>query len=142
MYKEKYGYCEYIYLSIPWHTFNEQAKTPCALGTGMNCLQIFVIARLDRAIQRIELDSPVKPENDSIELNKCMNNVCIFRVKRETKVPLVQALCQKQSNSNVATVLATLQSPSFSSCCCTSFYPPRSAFPEPRRSFYTLNIRC
>jgi len=33
----------------------------------MNCLQIFVIARLDRAIQRIELDSPVKPENDSIE---------------------------------------------------------------------------
>jgi len=46
---------------------NEQARTPCALGTGMNCLQIFVIARLDRAIQRIELDSPVKPENDSIE---------------------------------------------------------------------------
>ena len=33
----------------------------------MNCLQIFVIARLDRGIQKIELDSPVKPENDSIE---------------------------------------------------------------------------
>jgi hypothetical protein len=34
----------------------------------MNCMLIFVIARLDRAIQRKELDAPVKPENDSTDL--------------------------------------------------------------------------
>ena len=35
----------------------------------MNCFLIFVIARLDRAIQRKNMDSPVKPENDSIEFD-------------------------------------------------------------------------
>jgi hypothetical protein len=34
---------------------------------GIYCFLICFIARLDRAIQRKELDSPVKPENDSIE---------------------------------------------------------------------------
>ena len=34
------------------YLFNELPKTPYALGTGMNCFLVFVIARLDRAIQR------------------------------------------------------------------------------------------
>jgi hypothetical protein len=49
--------------------FNELARTPCALGAGLNCFLIDVIARLDRAIQRNGLDFPVKPENDSIEFD-------------------------------------------------------------------------
>jgi len=34
----------------------------------MNNVGLDVIARLDRAIQKKELDSPVKPENDYTEL--------------------------------------------------------------------------
>jgi hypothetical protein len=35
----------------------------------MNGFLFFVIARLDRAIQRKDLDSPVKLENDSIDFD-------------------------------------------------------------------------
>jgi hypothetical protein len=35
----------------------------------MNCFLICVIARLDRAIKRKELDPPVKPEDDGIEFD-------------------------------------------------------------------------
>jgi len=48
---------------------NELARTHCALGTGINCFPICVIARLDRAIQGKELDFPVEPEDDNIEFD-------------------------------------------------------------------------